>query len=66
MAKLANVAKDRGCYRIVWNVPADDEDLQRFYRGLGTREVEEWTMILYGNPLDELALSAAEWTKKPT
>ncbi len=65
MAKLAKVAKDRGCYRIVWNVPADDEDLQRFYKGLGAREVEEWTMILHGNPLDELALSAADWTKKP-
>ncbi|NIS60503.1 MAG: GNAT family N-acetyltransferase [Proteobacteria bacterium] len=65
MAKLATVAKDRGCNRIVWNVPADDGNLQRFYKGFGARKAEEWTMTLHGKPLDELALSAAEWTKKP-
>jgi hypothetical protein len=60
MTKLAGIAKDRGCYRIVWNVPAEDEQVQRFYKNLGANELNEWAMILHDKSLDELALCTAE------
>jgi GNAT superfamily N-acetyltransferase len=62
MARLAAIARKRDCYRIVWHVPADDHALQRFYRNLGARDVEEGTMILDAQPLERLARSAADRT----
>ncbi len=55
MTKLARIAKERACHRIVWNVPEDDKELQRFYKGLGARELKESTMILHEASFNDLS-----------
>jgi hypothetical protein len=43
----------------IWNVPTDDEQVQRFYKNLGASGLKEWAMILHDKSLDELALCTA-------
>ena len=59
MAHLAQIARTRQCFRIVWNFPADDGAVRRFYTGLGAHEVDRRTMMLDGAPLATLASPSA-------
>ncbi len=64
MTALAKIARRRSCHRIVWNVPEDDEPVQRFYRGLGARELKEATMILQEASIDALASAPSRAEEK--
>ncbi len=60
MSRLARIARERDCHRIVWNVPEDDENVHRFYKRLGARELKEATMILREASFDDLASKTRE------
>ncbi len=53
---LARVAAERGCGRLEWSVLDWNEPAIRFYRSLGARPLEEWTVYrLDGEALRHLA-----------
>lgn len=59
MARLARLALERNCGRFEWWVLDWNEPAIRFYRSLGARAMDEWTVYrLVGEPLARLA---AEW-----
>ncbi len=55
---LARIAVDRGCGRIEWSVLDWNESAISFYRGLGARPMNEWTVYrLTGDAIARLANS---------
>lgn len=53
---LATLARDRGCGRLEWSVLDWNEPAIRFYRRLGARPMDEWTVFRVTGPeLDQLA-----------
>jgi GNAT superfamily N-acetyltransferase len=60
LAHLARLARERGCGRLEWWVLDWNESALRFYRSLGARPMDEWTVQrLTGADLDRLADEAA-------
>ena len=56
MAHVANIAVERHCARMEWSVLDWNEPAIRFYRSLGARAMDEWTIYrLTGTDLQELA-----------
>lgn len=59
LAHLARLAKERGCGRLEWWVLDWNEPAIRFYRSLGARPMDEWTVFrVAGGDLDRLAAEA--------
>jgi len=53
---LAKLAKERGCGRLEWSVLDWNKPSIGFYKKLGARPMDEWTVFrLAGKELDELA-----------
>jgi GNAT superfamily N-acetyltransferase len=53
---LARIAIDRDCGRIEWSVLKWNEPAIRFYRGIGARAMDEWTVYrMTGDAIDRLA-----------
>jgi GNAT superfamily N-acetyltransferase len=53
---LAQIAVARGCGRMEWSVLNWNEPAIRFYRSLGARPMDEWTVYrLTGSTLREVA-----------
>jgi len=53
---LARLALDRGCGRIEWSVLDWNETAIRFYRGIGARPMDEWTVYrMTGDAIKQLA-----------
>jgi GNAT superfamily N-acetyltransferase len=53
---LARIAVERGCGRIEWSVLDWNETAIRFYRGIGARPMDQWTVYrLTGEAIDRLA-----------
>lgn len=53
---LAKIARDRGCGRMEWAVLDWNEPAIQFYRKLGARPMDEWTVFrLTGNGIADLA-----------
>ena len=53
---LARIAVERGCGRIEWSVLDWNETAIRFYRSLGARPMDEWTVYrLTGDGITRLA-----------
>lgn len=60
LARLARLAKERGCGRLQWWVLDWNESAIRFYRSLGARAMDEWTVLrVAGEALDRLAAEDA-------
>ena len=56
LARLAQIARDRGCGRLEWSVLDWNEPSIQFYRALGARPMDDWTTYrLSGDALDALA-----------
>lgn len=56
LVHLARLAKERGCGRLEWWVLDWNESAIRFYRSLGARPMDDWTVFrLTGPDLDRLA-----------
>ncbi len=56
LGHLASVAVARGCGRLEWSVLDWNEPAIRFYRNLGARPMDEWTVFrLAGDALKRLA-----------
>lgn len=61
LAAVAQVARARGCDRLQWDVLDWNEPAIRFYRGLGARPLDEWTIYrLEGEPFEALAAEARD------
>ncbi len=58
LAHLAAIAKERGCGRMEWFVLDWNEPAIRFYRSLGARPMDGWTIYRLTEP--EIAALAAE------
>ena len=53
---LARIAVDRGCGRIEWSVLDWNEPAIRFYRGIGARPMDDWTVYrMTGDAIVRLA-----------
>jgi GNAT superfamily N-acetyltransferase len=58
LAHLARIAVARKCGRMEWSVLDWNEPAIRFYRALGARPLDEWTVFrVTGDALDRLARS---------
>lgn len=56
LACLARIAVDRGCGRLEWSVLDWNEPAIRFYKRLGARSMDEWTVFrVTGDALADLA-----------
>ncbi len=56
LERLAQIAVERGCGRFEWAVLDWNESAIAFYKSLGARAVDEWTIFrLTGEPLRRLA-----------
>jgi GNAT superfamily N-acetyltransferase len=56
LAHLARVAAEKGCGRMEWSVLDWNEPAIRFYRGLGAKAMDEWTVYrLTGDAIARLA-----------
>jgi len=56
LAYLARLARERECGRLEWSVLNWNTPASRFYRSLGARSMDEWTVNrLTGDALDRLA-----------
>jgi GNAT superfamily N-acetyltransferase len=56
LARLASIAQERHCGRLEWAVLNWNEPAIRFYRSLGAKPMDHWTVYrLIGEPLDALA-----------
>ena len=56
LARLAAIAKERGCGRVEWAVLDWNEPSIRFYKSLGAMPLDDWKIFrLTGEALDELA-----------
>jgi GNAT superfamily N-acetyltransferase len=61
LAKLAKLARDRGFGRLEWSVLDWNEPSIGFYRSLGARPLDEWTVYrIDDGALDRLAALAEE------
>lgn len=58
LAHLARLARERGCGRLEWWVLDWNESAVRFYRSLGARPMDEWTVFRLTGP--DLARLAGE------
>ena len=53
---IARLAKERNCGRLEWSVLDWNEPAIRFYKNLGARAMEDWTVYrVNGEALDRLA-----------
>jgi GNAT superfamily N-acetyltransferase len=58
LVDLARIARDRGCGRMEWAVLDWNEPAIKFYRSLGAKPMEEWTVFrLTRDGIAELAKS---------
>jgi GNAT superfamily N-acetyltransferase len=58
LVRLAQIARDRNCGRVEWAVLNWNEDAIAFYKSLGARPMDEWTVFrLTGEELEKM------WTK---
>ena len=58
LVDLAKIARDRGCGRMEWAVLNWNDPAIQFYRKLGAKPMEEWTVFrLTGDGIAELAKS---------
>jgi GNAT superfamily N-acetyltransferase len=58
LVRLAKIARERGCGRMEWAVLDWNEPAIQFYRKLGAKPMEEWTVFrLTGDGINELAQS---------
>jgi GNAT superfamily N-acetyltransferase len=58
LSSLAALAVERGCRRLEWAVLDWNEPAIRFYKRLGAKPMDEWTVYrVTGETLDELARS---------
>jgi GNAT superfamily N-acetyltransferase len=65
LVELAKIARDRGCGRMEWAVLDWNEPAIKFYRALGAKPMEEWTVFrLTRDGISELAKSESI-TKEP-
>ena len=56
LAYLARLAKERNCGRLEWWVLDWNEPAIRFYKGIGAKPMDEWTVFrVTGEALDNLA-----------
>jgi len=56
LARLAKLAKERGCGRLEWSVLDWNEPSIRFYESLGAVALDDWTVYrVTGDALDRLA-----------
>jgi len=56
LVELAKIARDRGCGRMEWAVLDWNEPAIKFYRALGAKPMNEWTVFrLTGEEIAELA-----------
>ena len=61
LARLAQIARDRGCGRLEWSVLDWNEPSIQFYRALGAKPMDDWTTYrLSGAALDALATAAPD------
>ena len=61
LVDLARIALDRGCGRMEWAVLNWNEPAIRFYRSLGAKPMDEWTIFrLSGEGIARLAQSEQE------
>lgn len=61
LAELASIAVNRGCARLEWSVLDWNESAIGFYRRLGARPLDEWTVMrVDGDSLARLADTAAD------
>jgi len=59
LARLARLAVERGCGRMEWAVLDWNEPAIGFYKNLGARPMDDWTVFrLDGDALERLALKA--------
>ena len=59
LAMLARLVTERGCGKLEWSVLNWNEPALGFYRSLGARPMDEWTVYrLDGEPLHRLAADA--------
>lgn len=61
LGELARRAAQRGCGRMEWSVLDWNTDAQRFYRGIGARPMDEWTVWR----LDRAGITALGYDRKP-
>lgn len=55
LARLAQIARDRNCGRVEWAVLNWNEPAIAFYKSLGARPMDEWTVFrLTGDALEKL------------
>ncbi len=60
LAELARIAVDRDCARLEWSVLDWNESAIGFYKGLGAKPMDEWTIMrVDGDALTSLAQAAA-------
>ena len=58
LARLAQIARDRNCGRVGWAVLNWNEPSIAFYKSVGARPMDEWTVFrLTGEKLEEMAVS---------
>jgi GNAT superfamily N-acetyltransferase len=58
LVRLAQIARDRNCGRVEWAVLNWNEPSIAFYKSLGARPMEDWSVFrLTGEKLDALAAS---------
>jgi GNAT superfamily N-acetyltransferase len=61
LAALAKLAIERGCGRLEWSVLNWNESALRFYRSLGAKPMDEWTLYrLTGADLAKLAADSGQ------
>ena len=59
LVELAKIAMDRGCGRMEWAVLDWNDSAIQFYRALGAKPMEEWTVFrLTGDGIEKLANAA--------
>jgi GNAT superfamily N-acetyltransferase len=51
LKRLAQIAKERGCGRLEWSVLDWNERALKFYRGLGAKPMDEWTVQRMTEPV---------------
>lgn len=60
LAAVARIAWERGCDRLQWDVLDWNEPAIRFYRNLGARPLEEWTIYRLDGAAFEALAAAGE------
>jgi GNAT superfamily N-acetyltransferase len=66
LAHLARLAIERGCGRLEWSVLDWNETALAFYRSIGAKPVEGWTVHrIAGDALDRLATPSRDRKERP-